>query len=297
MAASTPSTTPGQDQLATFASPSQELAYIKQEAAALGLDPEAVLAVAVQEGGTLPSNVGDQGTSFGPWQEHAGGALPGGVAQRGEEYAQEWANSQQGIDDALGKIAGVAKGQTGSAAVHSIVYGFENPLNPGAEYAAAVANYQAGKQPGLTSNPGTNAGPNSMIPATPRNIAKTGGSGGLGAAAGTPGFGSISSVTDALKFLTSWRFAEVVGGFLLLLVGLYLLGRQFGLAVPAPGPLARSSLQASETFQFEPGEAEYASRQPTSRARKTRMVSHTLPVDRKPARRPAAEYDYGDVPY
>jgi hypothetical protein len=41
---------------------------------------------------------------------------------------------------------------------------------------------------------------------------------------------------DPFAFFTSWRFAEVVGGALLLLVGLVLLGRQFGARSPVPVP-------------------------------------------------------------
>lgn len=45
--------------------------------------------------------------------------------------------------------------------------------------------------------------------------------------------GAAGSVEDAFKFLTSWRFAEIVGGFALVLVSFYLIGRQFGIAPPA----------------------------------------------------------------
>lgn len=45
--------------------------------------------------------------------------------------------------------------------------------------------------------------------------------------------GAISGIGDAFTFLTSWRFAEVLGGFVLVLLGLYLLGRQFGVGPPS----------------------------------------------------------------
>lgn len=41
--------------------------------------------------------------------------------------------------------------------------------------------------------------------------------------------GIARDLSAPFRFLTSWRLWEVVGGFLLLLIGLYLLGRQFGL--------------------------------------------------------------------
>jgi hypothetical protein len=52
---------------------------------------------------------------------------------------------------------------------------------------------------------------------------------------GQQGFlgGAVDSIGRFFKFVTSWRFAELLGGFLLLLIGLALLGRQFGLN-PAP---------------------------------------------------------------
>lgn len=55
---------------------------------------------------------------------------------------------------------------------------------------------------------------------------------GIDAAGGVAS--TLDSVPKFLGFVTSWRFVEVVGGFFLLLVGLYLLGRQFGAAPSVP---------------------------------------------------------------
>jgi len=96
------------------------------------LDPNAVLAVARQEG--LGGGIGDQGTSFGPWQLHIGGAFPSGVT--GDKQA--WAWSPAGIDYALRHIATVAGGQTGAQAVSSIVSRFERPANIPREIAGAL---------------------------------------------------------------------------------------------------------------------------------------------------------------
>src|SRR5262249_53885432 len=116
-------------------------AQIAARARALGLDPKAVLAVAAQEG--LGGGIGDNGTSFGPFQLHYGGAYPSG-APRGAQASQAWAWSPAGIDYALGRIAGVARGKTGANAVQAIVSGFERPANPGAEIAGALAAYGTG---------------------------------------------------------------------------------------------------------------------------------------------------------
>ncbi len=101
--------------------------------------------------------------------------------------------------------------------------------------------------------------------------------------------GALSGVTDWLespfKFLTSWRFAEVVGGALLMLVGLVLVARQFGVGVPnLPGPAGAATNAAESTFQFQPGERAYSAAQTTSRQRRPRMESYTLDADRPAAR-------------
>ena len=62
------------------------------------LDPAAVMAVARGEGGLDWGAVGDQGSSYGPFQLHRGGALPAG---KGPEFA----NSPAGIEYALRKMA------------------------------------------------------------------------------------------------------------------------------------------------------------------------------------------------
>jgi hypothetical protein len=107
-----------------------------------GLDPMAVLAVAAQEG--LGGGVGDNGTSFGPWQMHIGGALPNWVGAKGAAFAQKWAWSPAGIDYALRQMAQVARGLTGNAAIQAIVTRFERPANPNREVAGAEAAYGRG---------------------------------------------------------------------------------------------------------------------------------------------------------
>lgn len=102
---------------------------IRSLAPQYGVDPQAALAVAAQEG--LSGGVGDNGTSFGPFQLHVGGALPQG---RG----RNWAESQAGIRYAIEQMSKVAKGKMGKAAVASIVAGFERPADPASETRNAV---------------------------------------------------------------------------------------------------------------------------------------------------------------
>jgi hypothetical protein len=104
-------------------------------AARLDLDPLAVMAVALSEGGLTYGAVGDNGTSFGPFQLHVGGALP-----RGRDAA--WANSLDGLQYALRKIARAAKGLTGRAAIEAIVRKFERPADPDSEIQRALGYYE-----------------------------------------------------------------------------------------------------------------------------------------------------------
>ena len=55
----------------------------------------------------------------------------------------------------------------------------------------------------------------------------------------------LSSLTDFFNFITSIRATELVGGFLLLLVGLILLGRQLGVNGPG-GPLGKLATQTQD---------------------------------------------------
>jgi hypothetical protein len=127
-------------------------AYITRRARQLGLDPHAVLAVASVEGG-FRGAVGDQGTSFGPFQLHWGGAMPrefSGNTRR----SQAWANSPAGIDYALNQIAAHARGLTGKDAIHAIVTKFERPAAPGAEIQKALGRY-GGNLGAVGASPGS----------------------------------------------------------------------------------------------------------------------------------------------
>lgn len=116
-----------------MASEQQLIASLAQK---YGVDPRAALAIASVEGG-FHGAVGDNGTSFGPFQLHEGGALPSG---RGNA----WANSPAGIDYAMRHIASVAHGLHGQSAVAAISRGFERPQNPSAEIAKAMGRYGGG---------------------------------------------------------------------------------------------------------------------------------------------------------
>lgn len=118
-----------------MASPKQ-INLIKALAAQMNLDPNAVLAVAAQEG--LGGGIGDAGTSFGPFQLHRGGALPGNVPL---SKAHNWAWGRMGLKYALSRMASVAGGLHDANAIKAIVNRFERPANPAGEISRALASY------------------------------------------------------------------------------------------------------------------------------------------------------------
>ena len=101
----------------------------------LRLDPYAVAAVSIAEGGGRFGAVGDQGTSFGPFQLHVGGALPAGMGPG-------FANSPAGVRYAMQHMAASgAAGLHGLAAIRAIVTRFERPAAPGPEVQRSLATY------------------------------------------------------------------------------------------------------------------------------------------------------------
>lgn len=144
-------------------SPSQ-IAYIQQQAAARGLDPQAVLAIAGHEG--IGGGIGDGGHAFGPWQlNNAGGVLTGKFAGQNAQQINQWAWSPAGINYALDGIQKVAGGLKGRAAIDAITTRFERPANPGAEIADAWAHYGAGSSNGRTLGSEPSSGGSTPSPA------------------------------------------------------------------------------------------------------------------------------------
>lgn len=104
------------------------------------LDPAAVKAIGMVEGGLRRNAVGDNGTSFGPFQLHIGGALPRGASP-------QWAGSDAGIAYAMRKMAeSGAAGLRGSQAIQAISSRFERPADVAGEVRKALGYY--GKTPG-----------------------------------------------------------------------------------------------------------------------------------------------------
>lgn len=130
--------------------------YIRRRARQLGLDPEAVLAVASVEGGlrNREGDVGDLagGGSYGPFQLYAQGKLP--KRFRGNPRAADaWAWSPAGIDYALRRMVSAARGLRGQAAVDAIVRHFEVPANIEGEIAKAMSRYGGAHGSGPMGSP------------------------------------------------------------------------------------------------------------------------------------------------
>lgn len=104
---------------------------IVQRAVRDGVDPQVALRVAMGEGGVRFGAVGDNGSSFGPFQEHIGGSLGHMTPQQ----AAAFANSPAGINLAVDGIAKYARGLHGAQGIAAAVRGFERPANPAAEIA------------------------------------------------------------------------------------------------------------------------------------------------------------------
>ena len=147
-----------------------------------GLDPNAVIAVSRAEG--LGGGIGDQGTSFGPFQLHQGGAYPSWAPQN-PAAAQAWAWSPAGLKYALGGINNVASGLRGGSAIANIVKRFERPADPTGEIARA-ASYLGVPVPASYSS-------NALFP----GVAPSGSTGAAGGAAPS-NTGALSALLSSL---------------------------------------------------------------------------------------------------
>jgi hypothetical protein len=135
------------------------VAWTVQAAKATGADPAALLATALQESGARTGAVGDQGTSFGPWQMHRGGALA--------NHNPAWANSYAAALNRAQEFARLqVHGGVGAAAVQRpadrslYAQGVDKYL---AQAKAILAHYQGGTVP-AAPNP---AAPKPTSPAAP----------------------------------------------------------------------------------------------------------------------------------
>lgn len=112
------------------------VAAIIQAASRYGVDPAAMIAIAMHESGLRANAVGDNGSSFGLFQLHQGGAL-GGMSPKA---ALDALTNALVAAKALAGLGG--RGLTGSAAVSLLSRGFERPADPAGEIADAMSHYK-----------------------------------------------------------------------------------------------------------------------------------------------------------
>lgn len=221
----------------------QLASYVRQRAPLYGVDPDAALAVASQEG--IGGGIGDAGTSFGPWQLHKGGAYPASAPQDPQQ-ANAWAWSKTGVDYALSRMGMVAGGQRGDQAIESIVSRFERPANVLGEVMGAEAAYhgQAGTPPVVVASrprPGGSGGLLGGIESAAEGAfhavegAAEGGFEALWGAIKTP-FEFFKLLVWLVNPLTWLRAVEALFGFVLILAGiLVVLGADKAVAeLPIP---------------------------------------------------------------
>lgn len=191
------------------------VADIVASAKKYGLNPWVALAVATGEGSLNFGEVGDEGTSFGPFQLHIGGALPAGKTAA-------WANSAAGIDYAVRQIAAVSRGAGSTdAQIAAAVTNFERPA--AANLSGEIARDQSwlsGQGAGgkLPLGQGTVASANDPL-SSGVSSAYNAASNAAGSVLG--GLDAIGNFFDKLGDPRTWiNVAAVLGGSILLLLGL-----------------------------------------------------------------------------
>jgi hypothetical protein len=120
------------------------VAAIAQACSDYGVDALATVADALHEGAN--GGIGDNGTSYGPFQMHIGGRLPQPYSSHGANNptTNAWAWTENGIRYAIRDaclIRPSVKGLRGHASVYAWVYGFESPGDKPGQYKVRAAEY------------------------------------------------------------------------------------------------------------------------------------------------------------
>jgi cell wall-associated NlpC family hydrolase len=149
------------------------LDIIRSYAPKVGLDPAAVVAYALTQGGTDWGAVGDHGTSFGPFQAHIGGA----AGNRSPQEASAWANSQAGLEAMMDSMAKGWSGPRSGPEAAAFIVGphFGRGADPASDEAKARAAYtQATKYVGGAASADLGSGvtpaaapPGATLPSAP----------------------------------------------------------------------------------------------------------------------------------
>jgi cell wall-associated NlpC family hydrolase len=102
---------------------------------------DALVGIAHHESGLNPRSMGDNGTSYGLFQLHTGGALGNMSAAQARRYLDPHLNTNFALDHLQGILH---NGMSTSQAVDAISRRFERPANPSGEIADALAWLRSG---------------------------------------------------------------------------------------------------------------------------------------------------------
>lgn len=223
--------------------------FLAEGAARRDINPGAVLSDVAAEGGFFGAK-GDSGTSYGPFSLHEGGLLPANI-----DNPEAWAQKPAGLNYALNLIQRYAAGLPAHPAIEHIVRDFENPRDENAQIAKIDIIYRKAGAAGAL--PPTRAelqqvSAKSWLKSWWNTIGGPGSPGGdIGKGTGAdllPGGdgGLLGNLGEVGKFfhIIAWPFqhpvrsGQILAGSILVLVGIYLLGRAFGVSPPVPGVVA-----------------------------------------------------------
>jgi murein DD-endopeptidase MepM/ murein hydrolase activator NlpD len=114
------------------------LGVLQAVAKKYNLDWKALAAVANAESGLNPGNVGDNGSSFGLFQLHQGGAL----GNMSTSQARQYLDANKNAEFAARQMHQMGMGGLrGKAAVQNMVSRFERPADPNSEISRALKYY------------------------------------------------------------------------------------------------------------------------------------------------------------
>jgi hypothetical protein len=180
--------------------------------------------------GEINNNPSTGDYSVGPWQINYYGSLLG---PRSARYGPPSLLASDPAADAAAAVD-LAKGGSGlgnwTTWKDGAFFGYAHKYAPGEKILVPVAGggsmWLGSGQPGPSGGvgQGTNAVGKTLVAATDS---------------------LFKDPFAVLKFIFSYRFLEILGGGALILLGLYLLGKQFGATLPAP-PQAKAVAAAAE---------------------------------------------------
>ena len=215
----------------------------------------------------------------GIWREESGGAYPNPAVNSsgygGLFGTRNWNASTQAQANTAASI--LATGLTKSGGNIGEALSYYNSGNLQGGYTSVPGEQTFGTLPPATTKAiAASASPLGAGDST-ANTAQSAVTAVSGAVSGVTG--SITSAENAIKFVFSYRFLEILGGGVLILAGLYVLARQFQQTFPDPlgvGKRAVAGEQQEKTVVREQRAGEmHTARVKTEQARATELRTRT----------------------